>query len=426
MADPVVAPLPEGKQTPSEYIPPQGEPKKEEQKPLTVKAGDKYREAFAKLEKVVPKEPATPEATKTEQLVKPEESTGDKQEEVKTEAPTPEGPVEKPESPLDVVSKEKKAAAEETPDVLKDFDEVNPDWKKARGVMRDQSTRLKELESKLKELETQPKADPAVVQERDSLKTKLAEQEEKIKAMNAEYSDEYKGLVQKRDDIREKIGNRAKSYGADAQLILDALQLPEGRLKTQQIKEALAEVEPEDKSRIYALMETFEERQEAINEFRKDLPGKWDKLQAKEAARAAESQAEQIKVLETHFNALADELPNGSVTLKEVSEDIPGAEDWNKAIKVARETALRILKPGGSDFKETASIAFKGAHYDDLESRYLQMYEDLKDANKRLKEYEGATPDIKGTPKPKADVKKTPAQRYHEALSARSASTGEP
>ncbi len=111
-------------------------------------------------------------------------------------------------------------------------------------------------------------------------------------------------------------------------------------------------------------------------------------------------------------------LPDNVKTLREVPEDVPGGTEWNKEIKEARENALRILKPDGSDFKESAAIALKGARYDSLEKRYLELHSEYRELKKTMKEYDQSGPEFKGGPKPKSTVEKKPGIKYHEAFNA--------
>src|SRR6185503_8267362 len=110
----------------------------------------------------------------------------------------------------------------------------------------------------------------------------------------------------------------------------------------------------------------------------------------------------------SNFGKITEILPNDIVTLREVPEDVPGGTEWNQAIKSAKETALRVLSPGGSDFNETAAIAYKGAHYDAVMNMFLKEHSELLDARKRLAEFDGGGPDFKGGNKPATPQKKAP------------------
>src|SRR5207249_532197 len=131
-----------------------------------------------------------------------------------------------------------------------------------------------------------------------------------------------------------------------------------------------------------------------------------------------EQEAQNIKVLETEFGKIVDELPKSSVTLREVSDDVPGAAEWNGEIRSARDTALSVLKPNGSDFDKTVEIAWKGSRYDSLEKRFLQLHSDYAELKSRFKEEDTSAPDFKGGTKPTSAPTETPVQKYRKALAA--------
>lgn len=418
MAETITAPVPTGVQ--STFDKPLGpQPSKSEH-------AQKFRKALAELthEDVKPKaetvEPPKEEPAKSE----PPKELPKSDESVATD--------KKPESPLDAVlskaaPKEEKV---EEPDVLKEFDEKTANWQRAREVMKNQSGELKSLKEKMKALETAPKAEPSVIEaltkERDEILGKYQQQEERLKAINAEYSEEFQGLLAQREGVLGKISSRMKAYGGDANALLEALALPEGKVKTSQIKEAMAEIDPDDKPRIHALIEQLETHDEKITDFKKDLPKKWDELTAKREVQMAEQSQAQIKQLETEFGKIAENIPVSTVTLREVPDDVPGAAEWNPEIRQAIENGLKALKPGGADFNTSVEIAIKGSRYDSLEKRYLALHSDYSDLKQKYNEAVGAGPDFKGGGKPKSDTPKKAPQKYHEALAAiRSGQVGE-
>lgn len=390
------------------YVPPQvPEPAKE---PLKVKAGDKYRAELDKL---------THPKSETAVAEPPKEEP--KQAEPPKEPPkeAPVAPTEKPTSPLDVVTADRKTDVKE-PDVLEEFEDKNPDWKRARQVMKTQRDEKKALETAIAELKKTPKADPEQItklsQERDALKQSLAEREELIKSVDVRLSEDYRVLAKKKDDTVQKIGDRVKSYGVDPAAFVSALALPEGKYKNEQIDALLSEVAPSYQAKINVLVDRLEEHNEALNEFEKDAPKKYEEIQAKRQATIQEQQEASVKAIHTEFGKITEALPSDVVTLREVPDDVPGGTEWNQAIKTARENALRILSPGGSDFNESAAIAYKGAHYDALMNMFLKDHTELVDSRKRLAEYDSGGPDFKGGGKPKTEAKLTPGQKYQKAL----------
>lgn len=414
MATETVAPAPAGVQTTFEK--PLGPvPSKSEH-------AQKFRKAFAEIthEEIKPPVQEPSEPVKEEPKVEP----------APTETPEPIA-AEKPASPLDAVLATKEEKPVEEHDVLKEFDEKTANWQRAREVMKTQSTELKDLRAKVQQLETAPKAQPneiaELIKQRDEIAQRFQQQEDRLKAVNYRYSDEYQGMVAEREAVLAKISSRMKAYGGDSGALLEALQLPQGRVRTSQIKEALAELDSDDKSRVHALIETLENQEEKLAEVEHDLPKKWDDLVAQREVQKAEQEQEAIKLLEVQFGKVIDAIPANTVTLREVPDDVPGAKEWNEEIKGAIDRGLSALKPDGADFNQSVEIAVKGARYDTLEKRYLALHKDYVEAKKRLAEFDQSGPDFKGTPKPAE--KKQPGTykrgQFHETLAAIQGAGGE-
>lgn len=392
--------------------------------PSRSKFGDKFRAEFAKLESQNREQPIKPVEPAAEPVEPPKEEpkVAEPPKEPPKEAPPTAPPADvKPESPLDAVvakGKEPEKPAEE-PDVLKEFDEAKPDWKRARGVMKDQSTKIKELEFKL----TAPKAAPdevaALTKKTEELQAELTERENRIKAINAEYSTEYQTMIQDRTSQLGKISSRMKAFGGDGEALAEAVALPLGKVRTAQIKEAMTDVDPDDRARLHTLIENYESHEDKIADFRKDLPKKFDEIQAVHENQVREHQAKMVKQLEAEFVKISEQLPESIVTMREVPDDVPGGTEWNREIVEARTNALRVLKPDGADFNESVSIALKGARYDTLEKRYLELHKDHTELKKQMAEYDSSGPDFKGGGKPTVKVDKKPSEKFREALAAR-------
>lgn len=409
--------------------------------PVKTNVGEKFREAFDKLTKPTeePKhEESPPTSVETPKEEVPKEEAKAEEKPVVGKDSVVEKPTEthagKPESPLDALLEPKEVKPEEKPDELKKFEEVQSptpvDWKEARGVMRNQKAQIDELSGKLKSLETAPKAEPSVVEEltkqRDEFKTKYQQQEEKLKAINYQYSDKFQNMVADRENDVLKLASRIKAHGGDSDSVIAALALPEGKVRTTQIEEALAEVNPKNRGRIDILIDKIEEHDEKIWDETKNAAPKWDELVAQRDAQIAEQTQEAIKDLEVQYGKISEELPSLSRTFRTLPEDVPGAAEWNKEIKEALEAGLAVMKPGGADMRETAITAAFGKRYPMLEQRLLAIHEENRELKKRLLEFDGAAPDFKGSPKPTTTVEKKPGIKYREALAAaQSAGLGE-
>ncbi len=388
--------------------------------PAVTNFGKKFRDQMAKVEAASP--PTDPPPEPTPPAPKPVPTPETPTEPV-TPAETPQAEV-KPESPLDVViEKTPKEPKPEATDVLADLEKIevpkSEHWKRARETMRQQADEIKTLKTSPKP--TAPSVDETTTKRIEELQAALEDREQRIKAINAEYSPEYQKLVGKWQGTAEKIKTRMNSFGADGDSLLAALSMPYSKARTDQIDAALTDLDAGKQGRIQSLIEELEGHGEEIGEFRKDLPKRGEELLAAQQAQAVEQQQAAIKQLETEFVKISETLPDSIVTMREVPDDVPGGTEWNKEIQEARSNALRVLKPDGADFNESVSIALKGARYDTLEKRYLSLHKDYRELKKSYAALDGSGPDFKGTSKPTAKTEKSRGTKYHEALAQRQA-----
>ncbi len=384
----------------------------------------KFHEEFAKLDTA--KEPVEP---KTEESSKPVEPESSKESVLEPSKPQETTTTTKHESPLDVVL-EKGTKEPEKPetegaeyDIVKQFEDIQvpkkEHWKRSNTVMREHIAKIRELEGKL----ATPAAPEEVVvhtKRIEELEQALADRETRLKAAGAEYSPDYQKLVGKYQGTADKIKNRMESFGGDGNSLLAALSLPYSKSRTDQIDAALSDLDAGKQGRIQSLIEELEGHGEEIAEFRKDLPARYEEMTAKQEQAFREQQINAIKQMETEYLKIAESIQDDVVTLREVPEDVTGAEEWNKGIRAARTEGLRILKPDGSDFNESGKIALQGAHYPYLMKMFLKEHADNKELRKSQKEYDQSGPDFKGGSKPKQAATKGPkgAKGYHEVYNA--------
>ncbi len=399
--------------------------------PVVTKFGDKFRAEMAKVDASI--KPTEPPPEPTRPTSTPEEKPAVTTEVVETKEVKPDvEQASKPESPLDVVIE--KAPKEEKPaeatDVLADADAAISDlskiavpksehWAKARDTMDKLRLELKAAKAAPKTQE--PVRDDATAKRIEELQAEIADRDNRIKAINAEYSPEYQKLVGKWQGTAEKIKTRMQSFGADGDSLLAALSLPYSKIRTDQIDNALGELDAGKQGRIQSLIEELEGHGEEIAEFRKDLPSKYEEIVAIQQKHAQEQHVNALKQLETEFVKISETIPDSIVTMREVPDDVPGGTEWNKEIAEARTNALRVLKPDGADFNESVSIALKGARYDTLEKRYLSLHKDYSELKKSYAALDSSGPDFKGTSKPTAKTEKSRGVKYHEALAQRQA-----
>ena len=296
--------------------------------------GDKFRESMKSLESLPPGQEVVPE--RTDAAPAKEDSA----------QPAKETSKEAKKSPLDAVTAKTETKPDSESDPTKEFDEKTPNWKQAREVIATQSKLQKELQAEIARLKTstdrsQPPADVAAIQkERDELKAKIEAQERDIKAIDGRYSDEYRALEKERSQAVQKAVTRFESYtgAGKGEALKEALSLPIGRFRSAQIKEALADIDPDDRARVLTLIENAEGAEDKIKDFEANLPEKWDEIQQRRDAQQKEKSEQSVKAMQTNFQKVAESLPEKNVTLRLV-DDSQDDGTWNSDIKTAMEEA---------------------------------------------------------------------------------------
>ncbi len=399
--------------------------------PVVTKFGDKFRAEMAKVDATIKPTEPPPEPTLPEPPSKEAEPVNKDAESLKKPTDAVDSPPSKPESPLDVVIE--KAPKEEKPeatDILADADAAISDlskiavpksehWAKARDTMDKLRLELKAAKTTPKTQE--PVQDTATVKRIEELQAEIADRDNRIKAINAEYSPEYQKLVGKWQGTAEKIKTRMQSFGADGDSLLAALSLPYSKIRTYQIDTALGELDAGKQGRIQSLIEELEGHGEEIAEFRKDLPKRGEELIAAQQAQATEQRQQAIKQAEISYLGSAEKLSDKYVTLREVSDDVPGGTEWNNDIRESRTEGLRLLMPDGATQEESEEAAALWKQYPKLEKRYLSLYKDHKELKKAYAALDSSGPDFKGTSKPTSKTEKSRGVKYHEALAQRQA-----
>ncbi len=371
--------------------------------PAKPSTGDKWRAEMTKLSAAQDPPAAT------------EKPAAPAEKETPVEKPA-EKPAEKPSSPLDVALGEAKPEKPEAPEwdtdeLPDDKDQQKINWRKAREAR-------KTLAARNAELEQAPKADPAAATRVQELEKALQERETTIKSLDARYTPEFQGLVKERQNQLGKISTRMQSFGGDGDALVQALHLPEGKVKTDTIKAIMEPLDPSYQARIETLLEKLSDHDEKIYDFEKDLPAQYEQIQSKREQDERQYIEQQLKTVDANFSKVAEKLPVDTVTLREIDPEIPGAKEWNEPIKAAFQKGLGALKPGGADFSESAAIAVKGYHYDTVVKMLLDTRNELVAERKRTAEFDKASPDFKAGKKADAGEKLSPGDKYRKALGA--------
>jgi hypothetical protein len=287
------------------------------------------------------------------------------------------------------------------------------------------SEKVKERLTKMHtRLAAELKANADLSKELESLRTKvpladrateLQKQLETTKAENSKLRDsitalnvDYDPAVQEkyvggRNKILTKATDRVRDYGGDVDAFKSALNLS-GKQKTAALKEALADVDEVDRPRIFSLLAQVETLDEEHAELRKDPQQAWEKLTQAHKVEIEKQQAEAATVRQAVFEKVARELPATSPFLRVIDPAIEGAADWNKAVQGAYTAAQRLLSPNAT-FEEVSAAAIKSADYDRVAGIALNERKLRLDAEKKVREFEGASPGPNGHRKPPAGSK---------------------
>lgn len=386
--------------------------------------GDKFRAEFAKLEGKKEPEPKTDPVAKEENLspigdktkVDPLDiASGDRKVEPAAAPPTDENEWEKSDAIKDLPAFDAKA------------ENQRKNWDIARRRIVEKDTEVQRLSKEIEAARNGGATSAelqAARQELEAAKQRIAEQEQSIKAVGAEYSQEYQDLVKGHRNAQDKVVKRFEAFAGKGtgDALADALAMPQGRMRTDAIKAALTAdgIDNDDRVELRALITRADEVREQIDDFRKDLPGKFEEISAKRAEAERLNAEKSLKQIDADFGKVVQTLPDSNVFLRFIPDNAPDAATWNGAIRKAHETALQHLKPGQT-FDSSAALLVKGADYDRVMTYALEMRKRALDAEARNQETDSAAPDFKGGTKRAPEQPKTGPEKYHEYMAKHAA-----
>lgn len=393
--------------------------------PPMTPVGDVYEAALAKERGDEPKAPeAKPEAKKESVKTEP------KAEEKKADEPA------KPTSALDAAleqapADEKKAEPAES--VLKDLPETLPregrgeHWAKARAAIERHELTIGEQAKRIAELSKTSAAPPEEV---TLLRNELAEKDktlnrykDAIVGLDVKYDPEFQAkYVQGRDALVGKAVSKLNAFGGNGEALKEALDMAEGRTRTQAIKEALGEIEDVDRDRVMSFINDVYKLDDERAELEGDPQQAWEKLQQKqaEALRQQNEQIEQRK--RTIFDAVSKALPGKLTLIRPVDPSVEGGKEWNESIAEIKENAFKLL---GNDAtpEQLAEAALWATAGPKIQERWLADRQELSKLRTALKEYEESEPGFRGGKPAKKDAKQEkietdPGKLYDEAMAA--------
>lgn len=331
----------------------------------------------------------------------------------KTEPEKKEEAASEKKSPLDeIVGEQKKDEPEAEVDPLAEFaDEKSRNWKRAREVMRSQSDIIKEKgkteaewKTKLAEFEKQlaekPKVDPAAEEELKSLRKQIEDSKEAFKAVNVELDPEFrKEFVDGRKALVDRAAAKLRAYGGNADALVEALKMPEGRARDTAIKEAFGDTVNEDSiasGKILSIIGDVEKLDERRADELRNAGPKFDELMKRRETAAAEAAKKDGEYRTAVFDKVSKSIAETTPLLR----TIEGNDEWNNPI-IEAHTKAKALFAADAKPEEVVSAAIKGSYFDAVQKLALEQHSQIKALKTQLKEFEGAEPSVKGTGKTK-------------------------
>ncbi len=316
---------------------------------------------------------------------------------------------------------EKEAQAENPLEEFKDPRTVNV--VKMRGVLEKTHAELAEARKEVERLKSEyaPKSEQNASKEQlAALQKERDELSGLLKIQNPKRDPEYKKIVDGKKFIVEKMSKRVEDFGGKPDAIREALEM-KGKAKTAAIKEALSDLDAEDRGPIYALITRFEELEDSEHQFLEEADKNWE-TRAKEDETKTRSQREQeVALLHSEFDEVAQVVPKEFFMLREADPSATDGTQWNSEVKAARELARKVLA-GEVPRKDSAAIIMKGVRADALQALYMAERTARVAAEKKAAGYEQAGPNFNGSRTPaRKEAGDEPAgtrlaRRFNEAL----------
>lgn len=310
--------------------------------------------------------------------------------------------------------KEKAAEAPASPvDEFKDVtvgvtsEKVKERMIKMRGKIETLWNETQTLARERADLQTKVKPaleDPEVQQLIKSKDEELARANQALLALNIDGHPEFqREFTQPREKLARSAAQKLQSYGGNGQALLDALYMPEGIRRDEAVAQLLDNVPDYAKTKITGIVNEIEGLDDKAAEKRANAPKTWEELNARDLQarqKKAEDYRNQVKgVHEAIVNKLSE-----NPFFRQYPEDIKGAADWNNGRNAALERGLNHILGSDNTVERSIEVAIKGERFDDvtnmLSERLTKEWENSEALAKKLAEYEGVQPTVRGVAPP--------------------------
>lgn len=348
------------------------------------------------------------------------EMRGDRVVDVHAEViPVKEAPVLVEKSAVDRIlappKKEEAAPADANPlDQFKDDKTAAANIPKMRKLIGDNIDEIKRLKAEVEEA----KKTAAPTKEQEELKTRLeALQKERdslaeaVKIGNPEKSEEYQAMTGERSRHIEKMTSRLTDFGGDSDKFKEALALT-GKAKTTALKEAMSDLDVDDRAVVRLMVEDLEKLDEKRKDFLADAEGKWTSKQQERTTKEREMSETKARELANEIGTLKKTLPDEFFMLRTAEE----SPEWNEGVEktwTEAEAMARGQRPR-NEVLRTLAMGLRAGHLADLfkAERAARVA-----AEEKLTARTGAGPGINGRTPPRSADTGTPGSRFAKLLS---------
>jgi len=335
----------------------------------------------------------------------------------KKDAPAPEL---QPKSAVDRILAPPKPAepAPAAPDPLAEFKDdktAAANIPKMRALIGQNLEEIKRLKGEIEE--ARKTVAPAKEQEElraqlEGLKKERDQLAEAVKIGNPEKSEEYQQMTRERGGLVEKMTTKLSDFGGDSEKFKEALLLT-GKAKAAALKEAMSDLDVDDRTVLRLMVEDLEKLDEKRKEFLTDAEGKWSAKQQERTAKERETQETKARELAGEIGKLKQTLPDEFFMLRTAEE----SPEWNEAVESAfkeAEAMARGQRPRDAVLK-TLAMGLRAGHLAEL----FRAERDARlKAEEKLAGRAKAGPDIRGNtpPKPSPGENKRPGAKFAEML----------
>jgi hypothetical protein len=272
---------------------------------------------------------------------------------------------------------------------------------------------LEEIKTLRKEVEEAKKtAVPGKEQEELRVKLETLQKErdqlaEAVKIGNPEKSDEYQQMGRERSGLIDKMTNRLTDFGGDGAKLKEALSLS-GKAKATALKEALGDLDVDDRTVLRLMAEDLEKLDEKRKDFLTDADKNWSTKQQERTAKERETQEVKARELAGEIGKLKQTLPEEFFMLRTAEE----SPEWNEAVSNAfteAEAMARGQRPRDAVLR-TLAMGLRAGHLAEL---FKAERAGRLAAEEKLAGRANAGPSIRGQVQPK------PSNGEHKTMGAR-------